>query len=43
VREDKLHHGWNNNLFENAAVRIIGNGGEKRKISCKLNVAAFFI
>jgi hypothetical protein len=30
-REGKLRHGWNNELIENAMMRIIGNGGEKRK------------
>ena len=29
LREGKLCHRWNNNLFDNAAVRIVGNGREK--------------
>ena len=30
-REGELCHQRNNNLIDNAPVRIIGNGGEKRK------------
>ncbi len=31
LREGKLRHQRNNNLIDNAAVRIIRNSGEKRK------------
>ena len=30
-REHKMRYQWTNNLIDNAPVRIIGNGGEKRK------------
>jgi hypothetical protein len=43
LRKGELRHGWNNNLIENAVVRIIGNGGEKKKTKDKLTVAAFSI
>ena len=31
LREGELSHKWNNNLIDNAAVRKVGNGREKRK------------
>ncbi len=37
----RLCHQWTNNLIDNALVRIIGNGGEKKKTVEKLTVAAF--
>jgi hypothetical protein len=39
LREGELRHRRNNNLIDNVAVRIIGNGGEKTR--GKLTVAAF--
>jgi hypothetical protein len=41
LREGEPCHWQNNNLIDNAAVRIIGNSGEKKKERGKLTVAAF--
>ena len=36
LREGKLRHQQNSNLIDNAAVRLIGNSGEKKKKKEKL-------
>jgi len=36
-----MRHQWNNNLSDNMAVRIIGNGGGKKENKKKLTIAVF--